>query len=87
MEYKSTLQKAKDILKKTAIAYVVLGSFYMAGANVTGHPSADHYLARNPIVQEAIQKRETTGHLSADIFLGKAKPTKLESLLLDAPRG
>lgn len=86
MEYKSTFQKVEDVAKKTAVAYAVVGSVYMLGLNETGHPSADHYRARNPVVQENVQERETTGHLSSDIFFGKAEPTKLERVLLDALR-
>ena len=80
MEYNNIFQRVKDTAKVVATAYVLLGSIYMMGKPVTGHPSADDYLARNP---DKIEQRETTGHLSADIHLGISQPKKLEKLILD----
>ncbi|MFC1682558.1 hypothetical protein ACFL0X_02990 [Nanoarchaeota archaeon] len=59
MEYKNTLTKVKKVGRDLAVAYAFLGSLCMAGTNVTGHPSADNYLSRNPVAQEEVDFRKT----------------------------
>ena len=39
--------QTKNIARRIATVYALLGGLYMAGQDVTGHPSADLYLRKS----------------------------------------